>query len=157
VSGQGFDRQSRMRAYRAFGCLSRRQLAVSTMCPDDAMSNHDHSSCSESRSFCDRLFDALSQRIEGLQRTKHKTWCCFFQPGRMRFAYVTHRMRTSRIEVWALGKVDALSSYASLKITPRAPTTGTWGKNYPTRFRVESASQLKDAEDFLFHVSYPKS
>jgi hypothetical protein len=107
---------------------------------------------------CVQLFEALRQRIDGLQCRKVKTWCCYFALGRRkRFAYVTHRVRTGRLEVWALGEIQDTSVFPNLDIRPRMPTEGTWGTNYPTKFSVRDQSQVRDAVEFLFSVSYPLS
>ena len=121
------------------------------------MSNHQES-CQRSRALCDGLFETLSQKVEGLQRTQVKTWCCFSGPGRRkRIAYVTHRVRNSRLEVWFLGDAAAASNYPQLSIRTRAPTEGTCGTNYQVRFCVENESQIKAVVDLLSSVSYPLS
>jgi len=132
---------------------ARRKLADwSTKMSDHSDSSHD------SQSLCDQLHDALAQRIEGLARTMVQRWCCYHKPGRQRrFAYVTHRLRTGRLEVWFLGGTDCAPSYPSLEVRARKPTRGSFGKNYPARFLVETTAQVQDAADLLFHVSYPLS
>ena len=121
------------------------------------MSNHEES-CQRSCALCDGLFEILSQKIEGLQRTQVKTWCCYSGPGRSkRFAYVTHRVRTGRVEVWFLGDAGAASNYPGLDIRTRAPTEGTYGTNYKARFCVEDESQIVAAANLLSRVSYPLS
>ena len=121
------------------------------------MANHQES-CRGSRALCDGLFETLSQKVEGLQRTQVKTWCCYSGFGRRkRFAYVTHRARTGRVEVWFLGDAGAVSNYPGLGIRTRAPTEGTYGTNYQARFCVENESQIAAAADLLSRVSYPLS
>ncbi len=113
------------------------------------MSNH-QDSCGGSRALCDKLFEVLSKTIDGLQRTQVKTWCCYCGPSRRkRFAYVTHRVRARRIEVWFLGNTGAAPNYPGLDIRPRAPTEGTYGTNYQARFSVEDESQIAAAADLL--------
>jgi hypothetical protein len=121
------------------------------------MSDHSNSS-HESQNLCDQLFEALAPKIAGLQRTQVKRWCCYFKPGRQkRFAYVTHRIRTGKLEVWFMGGIDCAPSYPSLEIRARQPTVGTFGRDYPARFWIDRPAQIREAADLLFCVALPLS
>lgn len=74
------------------------------------MSAHSEASYG-SQHLCQKLFDNLAISIPRLKRQQTKRWCALFEPGRNRFAYVSHRKRLSRIEVWCSGDVDKLTKY----------------------------------------------
>ena len=118
----------------------------------------DHSdSVNDSTDLCDELFSHLARRIPGLQRSQSVRWCALFQKGRTRFAYVSHRKTMSRIEVWCLGEISALADGSSLTFYPRKPTAGGFGRDFEARFFVDYSSQLDDAAQILYDVSYRES
>lgn len=120
--------------------------------------NTDHTLASdESKEFCDVLFAKLSELIPNLQRMSSKRWCGLFQQGRSRFTYVNHRKRLSRVEVWCLGNPADLKKHSKLDIEERQPTTGGFGKLYQARFFIDAHSQIENAVQTLYRVSFPNS
>lgn len=117
------------------------------------MSGHSES-CDESRDLCDALFQRLSRRIEHLQRSQSMRWCGFFEEGRKRFAYVNHRKRMTRIEVWCMGEPDDLVKLSHLPIKPRTATSGEFGQDFQARFFVNNLSEIDSAAELLGLVSY---
>lgn len=117
------------------------------------MNNHDESHWA-SALLCDRLFQSLSQRIPDLYREKRQRWCCFFKLGCKRFAYVSHRKKSVRLEIWFLGEVESPDRYPSLEIRRRSPTSGGFGRAFTARFYLDDLAQMKDAVDLLYEVSY---
>ena len=117
-----------------------------------------HTFASEkSKELCNILFSKLKKLIPDLQRKQSKRWCGFFKKGRSRFAYVNHRKRLSRIEVWCLGDPVELQKNEGIHIEERKETTGGFAILYKARFFVDEPSQIDDAAHILFEVSYPKS
>jgi hypothetical protein len=117
-----------------------------------------HSLASEkSKELCDLLFSKLKKLIPDLQISPSKRWCGFFKKGLSRFAFVNHRKRLSRIEVWCLGDPEVLQKNARLHVEERKATTGGFGILYQARFFVDAPSQIDEAVHILFEISYPKS
>ena len=113
----------------------------------------DHAAANEtSAAFCDQLFANLQQRIDALQRSKVQRWCCLFPEGQKRFAYVTHRKRMSRLEIWFSGNPDLQANYPQLEIRSRAPTVGGW-KGFDSRFYIDDLAQIPPATDLLVATS----
>jgi hypothetical protein len=111
----------------------------------------------ESREYCDILFSKLNKLIPNLQRSQSKEWCGFFKQGRSRFAYINHRKRLSRVEVWFLGDTSTLQKSNGLQVEERQPTTGGFGKQYQARFFIDAPSQIDEAVKILYEISYQKS
>lgn len=120
------------------------------------MNDHDESFIA-SASLCDTLFQELSKRIDDLQREKRQRWCCLFQLGHKRFAYVSHRKKSARLEIWFIGEVSASEQYPDLEIKWRTPTSGGFGQAFKARFYLDHLSQVQNAVDLLYHVSYSAS
>ncbi|MCK5345483.1 MAG: hypothetical protein KAR20_18870, partial [Candidatus Heimdallarchaeota archaeon] len=99
------------------------------------MSNH-MAACEESKALCDKLYDCLSKKITNLKRSETKTWCALYQLDRARFAYVSHRKKMSRIEIWCLGDSAELQKNTSLHVIPREEIKGEWANRFQARFRV---------------------
>jgi hypothetical protein len=116
--------------------------------------NAHNESHSDSAFLCDSLFQGLSQRIRDLQREERQRWCCFFKPGCRRFAYVSHRKQSARLEVWFLGEVESPDQYPTLDIRKRSPTSGGFGQAFKARFYLDNLSQMPDAINLLYYVSY---
>jgi len=121
------------------------------------MTDHDAAS-RQSAALCEALCKALSASVPGLRRRQTKRWCAFRAPGGRRvFAYVTHRARQGRIEVWCLGASSELAAAArSLRVVARRPTGGNWPA-YGARFYLESPTQISEACRILSQVSVPRS
>ena len=120
------------------------------------MNNHDEGHPG-SVLLCDELFLQLRTKITDLQRASSLRWCGFFQQGKKRFAFVSHRRRNERLEIWFLGEAESLDAYPSLNIRQRTPTSGGFGKDFKSRFYLDDTSQLEEAVDLLFNVSYHAS
>jgi hypothetical protein len=109
----------------------------------------DHDAASRaSADLCDRLYTLLGQRIERLQRSKVGRWCCSFPEGENKFAYVTHRKRKRRLEVWFAGAEGSESRFPQRDIRPRSATDSGW-QRFNFRFYVEDLSQAIAAADLL--------
>jgi len=121
------------------------------------MANHS-SSCDGSKSICQKLFEALNQRIENLIYEQQDNKCKFKATGaRKAFAWInTHGSRSPKIEIWFLGDLDAARKFSTLTIRPRKPTNSSWGE-YHGRFNVENAKQLEQAVELLASISCPYS
>ena len=57
----------------------------------------------ESKALCDLLFSSLAKTVPRLSRSESERWCALYREDERRFAYVNHRKRLSRVEVWCLG------------------------------------------------------
>ena len=114
-----------------------------------------HSEASDgSQYLCQELYEGLLKLIPELQRKQTKQWCAFFEQGKKRFAYVSHRKRMSRIEIWCAGDVDVLVSYSNLDVIPRDEIKSGWEEKFPARFVIDDSSDIPSACDLLFNVSY---
>ncbi len=117
------------------------------------MSDHSEA-CQECKTLCDELYDHLSKRIPNLERVQTIRWCAVYQSERTRFAYICHRKKMSRIEVWCLGDLLELQRNTPLKIIPRKETRGGWGEGFQARFFLTDSSQIDYACDLMYQVSY---
>lgn len=114
----------------------------------------DHSnSCNASSKLCDQLFELLARSIPKLRRSQSMRWCGLFQEGKKRFAYIEHRKTMQRIEVWCLGDPVELNEKSSIAVYSRKPTTSGFA-NFQARFFVDSPSDINDAFQILYEVSY---
>jgi hypothetical protein len=111
----------------------------------------------ESQIICDRLFQCLSQKILNLYKSETQSWCGIYQEGRKRFAYIDHRKTLSYIEVWCLGDPADLQSKTVLGIEPRKPTSGGFGFNFQSRFRINNLDEVAEACELLYSISYKLS
>jgi hypothetical protein len=123
---------------------------------ENIMSAHSQASY-ESQHLCDKLFEKLIEYIPHMEVKRTKQWCALFVPGRNRFAYVSHRKRLSRIEIWCAGDVDELTSFRDLHVIPREEIRGGWEERFPARFTIDHDSDIPAACDLLFNVSYKAS
>jgi hypothetical protein len=105
-----------------------------------------------SADLCDQLFDLLAQRVGELQRSQVGRWCCFFPQSGNRFAFVTHRKRMRRLEVWFSGGDGLQERFPQLNIRQRTPTVGGW-QGFDSRFYVDDLPQLQTAVDLLTFAS----
>ncbi len=121
------------------------------------MANHSLA-CQASKDLCDRLFEALNQRIPDLKYNKGGNKCSFkVVNARKVFAWVnSHSQRNSHLNIWFLGKSDQTEGFKALDIRPRNETEGTWA-DYGGSFRVEDQRQLSEAVELLCSISYPAS
>jgi hypothetical protein len=118
----------------------------------------DHSEASyESQQLCEKLFKRLLVYIPQIESKRTKQWCTLFVPGGNRFAYVSHRKRLSRIEIWCAGDVDELTSFSALDVIPREKIKGGWEERFPARFIVDDEADIPAACDLLFNISYKTS
>jgi len=109
----------------------------------------------ESRAMCDRLYERLAAGVPGLAREHTKQWCALYEPGRNRFAYVSHRLTEDIVEVWCRGDVDKLRSCPGIDVRPRNQIRDKgWEKEYPARFEVYNGQTLAAAVHRLLTVSY---
>lgn len=77
-----------------------------------------------------------------------------FEPGKNRFAYVSHRKKLPRIEVWCAGDVDKLISYSNINVIPREEIKGGWEERFSARFPLDDESNIIEACHLLFNISY---
>ena len=120
------------------------------------MSAHSEASYG-SQHLCEKLFQKLLDHIPQLEIKQTKQWCALFVPGKNRFAYVSHRKRLSRIEVWCAGDVDELTSFSRLNVMPREEIKGGWEERFPARFIIDDGSDISAACDLLVNISYKAS
>jgi hypothetical protein len=122
------------------------------------MANHDDS-CSESRRLCDELFTRLAKRIPLLERGPTEAWCGLYRDGRKRFAWVSHRKRDGRIQVWCLGDAPSFERLGpAVRYTRRqTPQKKGWGKYFQGCVDIESERELQAAVDAFFSISYDLS
>jgi len=111
----------------------------------------------KSKEFCDFLFSKLKELIPNLQRKQSKEWCGFYEQGRSQFAFINHRKRLCRIEVWCLGDPVNLKRSNKLCVEERKPSTGGFARLYQARFFIDDPSQIDEAVQILYGVSYPIS
>jgi hypothetical protein len=133
-----------------------RSTYLDTIWMEEKMSAHTEASY-ESQYLCEKLFEMLLSRIPQLNRKQTKQWCALYDFGRNRFAYVSHRKRLSRIEVWCSGDVDELKKYSSIDVIPRDEIRGGWEEKFPARFVIDDESDIPAACDLLFNISYRAS
>lgn len=119
--------------------------------------NHHHSAAEISRRMCEHLQSTLSSRIPNLIRSESTQWCGLSQAGRNRFAYVNHRKRMYRIEVWCMGDPAQLQLHTRLNVQTRQPTTGGFGERFQARVFVDSNDYIEEIAEMLFRVSFPLS
>jgi hypothetical protein len=113
----------------------------------------DHSGASDgSASLCDHIYNLLIAEIPDLRRKMVKRWCCFYCEGKNRFAYVTHRKRSVRLEVWFASSPDLKLRFPELDVRPRSETSGGW-KGFDSRFYVDTELQAKEAANLLILTS----
>ncbi len=118
----------------------------------------DHSEAGEkSQELCQGLANRLARRVPDFEVSPSAKWCGFYAKGRKRFAYVNHRKRLVRIEVWCLGELDDLAIYPNIEVEPRNPSTGGFSRDFQARFFLDDQSLLDVAADILFRVSYGRT
>jgi hypothetical protein len=118
----------------------------------------DHGSASDgSKIICEKLFNALRKRIPKLQRAETKKWCAFFEPGKNRFAYLSHRKTSSGVQIWCAGDLDLLVRNSFFKVIPRDKIRGGWEERFPARFYLDHEHQIDAAVSLLFSISYQHS
>lgn len=110
-----------------------------------------------SMKLCDALYRNLSLKINNLQREQASRWCGYYQQGKKRFAYVSHRKRSNGLEIWFLGTPKSTHEFRSLKIRHRRPSSGGFAKDFEARFELSEEGQLHDAVNLLYYVSYRAS
>jgi hypothetical protein len=120
------------------------------------MSAHSEASY-KSQQLCEKLFKKLLGYIPQLESKRTKQWCVLFVPRGNRFAYVCHRKRLSRIEVWCAGDIDELTSFSALDVIPRDEIKGGWEERFPACFIVDDEADISAACDLLFNISYKTS
>jgi hypothetical protein len=120
------------------------------------MSAHSEAS-SGSQDLCQKLYELLSKCIPGLHCKQTKRWCALFKEGSKRFAYINHRKKMKKIEVWCSGDVDELSAHSGIHIIPRDKMRGGWEEGFPARIIIEDDSDIIHACDLLFNVSFRSS
>ena len=113
----------------------------------DDIPDHDVA-CDGSALLCDHLFDRLNVELPKLRRKKVQRWCCFYHEGQNRFAYVTHRKRSVRLEVWFTNSQNLKGEFPELEIRPRSDTIGGW-KGFDSRFYVDTEHQAEQAAKLL--------
>lgn len=116
--------------------------------------NYHRSASEESRQMCEKLENILTNRIPNLIRSESEQWCSLNQIGRSKFAYVNHRKRLHRIEIWCIGDPEKLQSHTKLAVQKRQPTTGGFGDRYQARVFVDSERYLDEIAEMLVQVSF---
>lgn len=120
------------------------------------MSAHELASVG-SKNLCDLLIKELQKKIPQLECARSKNWCGIFEPGKNRFAFISHRKKQNKIEVWCAGDVDDLTVPASINVIPRDKIRPGWEELYPARFFIENDSDISAASELLYRVSYASS
>ena len=110
-----------------------------------------------SKNLCDLLIIELQKKIPRLECARSKSWCGLYEPGRNRFAFISHRKRQQKIEVWCAGDIDDLTASTSINVIPREKIRPGWEERYPARFSIENESDIEAASDLLYRVSYASS
>lgn len=113
--------------------------------------------CGESQQLCQLLVEELRRQIPKLHCRETKQWCALFEPGRNRFAYVSHRKTSGAIEVWCAGDVDALLAHGGAAVVRRAVIRGGWEERFPARFFLRTSRAIRGACTLLYEVSYRAS
>lgn len=113
--------------------------------------------CGESQQLCQFLVEELRRRIPKLQCRETKQWCTLFEPGRNRFAYVSHRKTSRAIEVWCAGNVNDLVAHRGAEVVPRAVIRNGWEECFPARLFLTTARAIRGACILLYEVSYRAS
>ena len=121
-----------------------------------AMNYHKRAS-EESRRMCEALEQLLARKIANLVRSESEQWCSLNEVGRSKFAYINHRRRMHRIEIWCMGDPENLQRHTKLKVQKTLPTTGGFGDRYQARVFVDSPSYIEDVANMLMLVAYPMS
>lgn len=107
----------------------------------------------QSRMFCEKLFEKLSLKIPNLKRSESQNWCGLNQINGPRFAYINHKKRLPRIEVWCTGDPEKLKKFDKLEVRLRDDIRGSWEERFPGRFIIENENQLDDAVILLITIS----
>lgn len=110
----------------------------------------------ESNKLCDYLNIYLSKKIPGLERKQSEGWCGFSSAGRIAFAYIDHRKKMPKIDIWCLGDITAFSGYTNLQAQTRNTTRGGFGTSFKCHFFVDNVN-IVTASEALLQVSYPLS
>lgn len=116
------------------------------------------SACLGSAKLCQKLFDALNQKIPNVIYKQGKNKCSFGAVGgRKIFAWVnSHSSRNPQLNVWFLGGANQSKQFIELSINPRHETDGSWAE-YGGSFTIKNDKQLAEAVEFLVSISYPTS
>lgn len=108
----------------------------------------DHrSACNKSAALCDELFRELKSRLKGIPIRRSARYCCFGNP---RFAWINHRKKTSRIDVWCIGESQILEDRARAKGLDFARKHSVFGDG---RFVLTKHTDISDLADILIEVS----
>ena len=79
-----------------------------------AMVTDEHATAGEqSRSLCDALFEELERQLPNLERRK-TTRQCLLRLGNGTFAWIRHRKRQAKIEVFSLAEPEMVDQYPLL-------------------------------------------
>ena len=119
--------------------------------------NYHESASEQSRYMCEELERLLTRKIANLVRSEAVQWCSLSQPGRSKFAYINHRKRMERVEIWCMGDPEDLQRHTTLRVQKRKPTSGGFGDRYQARVFVDSPTHLEDVANMLLIVSFPIS
>lgn len=112
----------------------------------------------ESQSLCGELFAALSKLIPDLRCSSTQGSCGLYQNGMSRFAYVYHTKTKPQIEVWCRGNRETLlAKDPGLGIRVREVDRPGWEESFPVRFRLEMASRVPLAAQYLASYCFPSA
>src|SRR5258708_5964363 len=109
------------------------------------MAGHDDG-CADSKNLCDHLFAILAQKIPSLERGLTERWCGLYRDGHKRFAWVSHRKRRGRIQVWCLGDAASFERlHPGARYARRhTPQKIGWGKYFQGSCHIESERDVPD-------------
>ena len=119
--------------------------------------NYHNRASDESRWMCEKLEAILASKIQHLIRSESQQWCGLSQQGKSVFAYVNHRRRMKRIEIWIMGDPEKLQRHTTLTVQKRLPTTGGFGARFQSRVFIDSRDHLDEIANMLCVVSFPLS
>lgn len=110
--------------------------------------------CESSKDLCDKLYECLLRRIPNLRRIEGENYCALYQNNRKKFAYIRHRKKMFRIQIWPLGNPHELQKYTTLTIRPRKSLTPGWAESFTCSFFVDDVSEIDEACEPLYKVSF---
>jgi hypothetical protein len=138
--------------FRADTFLSDERLDMATS-EQSSQSGHARAH-SGSAALCDALYSALCKRITGLKRYSNQNYCRFGRP-RYAIAYLSHRKKAPRIEVWFRSSADEQRTEGGILIRPRRKEVSVGGfRNFGARFEISDLNQVPAACEIVCRESH---
>src|SRR5690606_15114764 len=109
----------------------------------------------DSKRFCQMLYRNLAAKIPNMEREETEQWCSLRASGGNKFAWISHRKRMSRIEIWCAGDVQDLMRHSKIEVHPRGKIKRGWERKFPARIFVDEEADVSLAADLLYRVSHP--